>query len=838
MTCRNVLIYFERILQKRIISTFHYCLNQPGFLVLGRTEGISGHEHFFSALDKTNKIFSREGVTSQLRYATMQNTPGQTQAFRSGSPLSPLSIDPRNPSGDVPKQIDHLLISKYVPSGVVINERFEVLQYRGQTSLYLEPPPGQPQLNLLKMVREGLFATLKMALAEAKKKMLHIKKENLQFKQNGIAHLCNLVVIPLTRNHDSKELLFVVLFEEVSLPKSKKGKAKPAKTKSGKLKQEKESEKAEKLGLDLRTAQEYLHSLNEEHQHTNETLSSVNEELVSSNEELQSMNEELETAKEELQSTNEELSTVNDELQNRNHETALVNDDLVNLLNSSDIPILILDLNRRIRRFTPKARKMMNLLPSDIGRPIDDIALNIITENLGQQIQDVIETVTTKESEVQDRDGKWHRLQIRPYKTADNRIAGTVLSLVDIHRLRELLSESQEAKTDADKANITKDLFLATLSHELRTPLTSLILQAQLLERGPLDEEKVKKASIAIVRAARMQTQLIEDLLDVSRIVTGKLQIELKPTDLSKVILAALDTVSAIAEEKSVKFILSLDPSVGRVSGDPVRLQQVVWNLLTNAIKFSAQRSEVIVTLKSGDGYAKLEVIDAGIGIATEFLPHVFKRFSQAEDTITRSHGGLGLGLAIVRHVVEMHDGNVKVESPGKNKGTTFTVTLPLMNDAAKETESQESNPISLSDRDTQKSRPATFNGQLNGLRILLVEDDLGAREAITEVLTRAGAQAKAAASASEAMQVLNDFEPDVLVLDISMPQESGYSLLRRIRKLGKTMPALALTALASEKDREEALSAGFQMHLVKPVDFDQLIGALLELSERGQIVL
>ena len=268
-----------------------------------------------------------------------------------------------------------------------------------------------------------------------------------------------------------------------------------------------------------------------------------------------------------------------------------------------------------------------------------------------------------------------------------------------------------------------------------------------------------------------------------------------------------------------------------------------------NAIKFSSQRGEIFVTLKSGDGYAKIQVIDAGAGITSDFLPHVFNRFSQAEDTITRTHGGLGVGLSIVRHLVEMHDGNVKVESPGKNRGATFTVTFPLMKEAPQETESQETksqdskpsalfamspsapSAISPSESDTQKSGSA----KLNGLRILIVEDDPGVREALTEVLAGVGAQAKAAASASEAMQVLNDFEPDVLVLDIAMPNENGYSLLRRIRKLGRTTPALALTALASEKDREEAFSAGFQMHLIKPVDFDRLIGALLELSEAGR---
>ena len=466
--------------------------------------------------------------------------------------------------------------------------------------------------------------------------MTIVRKEGLQFKQNGTTQLCNLVVIPVVKLSESKEPLFLVLFEElpsipIQLKKNKKGTTKT-------------HNRRRPLSLELRSTQEYLQSLNEEHQKTNDVLNSANEELVSSNEELQSLNEELETAKEELQSTNEELTTVNDELQNRNQETALINDDLMNLLNSVEIPIIILDLNRRVRRFTTKARSMMNLVPTDVGRSIDDIKLNIKIENLNSQIQDVIDTVTIKESEVQDHEGQWHRLQIRPYKTIDNRIAGTVLSLVNINKLRELIQEANLARGIADKANMTKDLFLATLSHELRTPLTSLILRAQTLRRGPLDEEKVQKASFAIEKAGLAQSQLIEDLLDVSRIVTGKIILKLEPTDLEKVVLAALDTVSDMVKTKSIKIDSDLSSDIGFVYGDFLRLQQVILNLLTNAIKFAPQGAKVSVTLKSVEGFGQIQVTDTGVGISNDFLPHVFSRFSQAEGTIVRTHGGLELG--------------------------------------------------------------------------------------------------------------------------------------------------------------------------------------------------
>lgn len=960
VTCRNVLIYFEPVLQRRILSTFHYCLNEGGFLLLGHTESILSQDQFFVPVDKTSKLFKRAAVTSQLRFPTMQNTPMKSQPFRSGTRMW-------SPPIDIVKQVDSLLLSEFAPAGVLVNERTEVLQYRGKTGAYLEAPPGHPQLNLLKMVREGLFSPLKSALTQAKERDARVRKDGVTFKYDGRLRSCNLIITPVEGMSGAKDRLFLVLFEdETAHSKSKKGLQKPKRTKE-KAVDRKDLRRSAGLERELKATQEYLQSINEEHQKTNESLNSLNEEFVSGNEELQSMNEELETAKEELQSTNEELTTVNDELQNRSQETALINDDLINVLNGVELPILILDINRKIRRFTPKARKIMNLLPTDIGRQIADIKPNILVDDLELQVQEVIDTVTTKESEVQDREGCWHRLQIRPYKTLDHKIAGAVISLVNIDLLRravidaewvrdysssiveavqipllaidsdlkilsanhayyecfhtgrsetegrslfdlpiglcaaellkrpleemskkhtsfqgmeiecevsgagprvmslsarpiqareggamillaiediterkhrerdrrELLLQAQDAKAEADKANLTKDLFLATLSHELRTPLTSLILQAQMLQRGDLSEAKVKKASIAIERAGRTQSQLIEDLLDVSRIVTGKLKMEHKPVDLCAVIHAAIETVQALAENKSVTIVAELDRKTCLILGDAVRLQQVIWNLLTNAIKFTAKTgSDIPITVKLGavNGRAEIKVIDQGIGIEPAFLPNVFKRFSQADDTSTRGHGGLGLGLAIVRHLVELHGGTVAVASEGIGRGATFTIELPLGDEES----------AGDSEKSTKSSHPQNRvlrTGKVRGIsgrRILLVEDDSATREAISEMLGLAGAEVRSAASAGEAMLALQGFTPDEMVLDIAMPGENGYSLLKRIRKLdqsGRRTPALALTALASEKDRADAFDAGFEMHLTKPVDMERLTAALVELD-------
>jgi signal transduction histidine kinase/integral membrane sensor domain MASE1/CheY-like chemotaxis protein len=382
-----------------------------------------------------------------------------------------------------------------------------------------------------------------------------------------------------------------------------------------------------------------------------------------------------------------------------------------------------------------------------------------------------------------------------------------------------LLAGEQFARNEAEKANRLKDEFLATLSHELRTPLTAMLGWLTMLRSGKLDGETSSHALETVERNAKAQAQLIEDLVDVSRIVGGKLQLEVQPVNLLDLITACVDIVRPAANARGVIIEVASDSAMGPVAGDPSRLQQIIWNLLSNAVKFTPRDGHVYVTLRSVGSLAEIEVRDTGAGISPEFLPSVFERFRQAESPVTRAHRGLGLGLAIVRHLTELHGGSVFAASDGDGKGATFTIRIPLATDWH-----------ALNSDGSERAEPLPSPEPLKGLRVLLVEDEKDARELLELTLRVSGAKVEAVESAQEALTTLQSSRPDVLLSDIGLPYESGYDLIRRIRAMPSDLsqiPAVALTAFATEKDRQLALSAGFQTHLSKPIEPAALVEAI-----------
>jgi len=625
----------------------------------------------------------------------------------------------------------------------------------------------------------------------------------------------------------------------------------------------------------------------------------------------------------------------------------------------------------RIRRFTPVAESIFNLIPSDIGRPISDINHKLNIPNLEQQILEVIGTLNFKAQEVQDQDGHWYDLRIRPYRTIDNKIDGAVVVLVEINALKrsaeqirasrdyaqaivdtmreslvvlsvdlqvisanqffyetfqvkpedteqhliyeigngqwdipllrslledilphqtqfqglevehhfehigrkvmslnarrmrlegdremillvieditqqkqleaertQLLAQEQSARNAAEAANRAKDEFLSILSHELRNPLNSLLGWAQLLQRTQLDQATINQGLEAIERSAQAQAHLITDLLDISRISSGRLRLDARPIELIPVIESAIEVVRLSAEAKHVSIISRLDPATKSIVGDPHRLQQVIWNLLSNAIKFTPSGGRIDITLDYTEFHAQIQVSDTGSGISPDFLPYVFERFRQADGSRTRSNPGLGLGLSIVRHLIELHGGTIEAASPGQGQGATFIVRLPLQT-----IQPQISAPIVkplLAAQTEENNISVNDILSLEGVRVLVVDDEADIRLLFKIVLEDYAAEVTEAASAQEALSKLteNPGGYDVLLSDIGLPKEDGYALIQQVRQLSdeatRQIPAAALTAYAGYAEYKKALAEGFQMHLAKPVEPPQLLCAVAQLAGR-----
>jgi two-component system CheB/CheR fusion protein len=836
----------------------------------------------------------------------------------------------------------------------------KILQVRGDIDPYFKVVAGTPDLNLLTMARAGLLVELRTAIYEAKMQKVTVRKERVVVESGGRSTMVNIEVMPF-HPHTIAARYFLLLLEEV-LPQALNFRTVTSEScEQGDLAAENEflRQALATANKEKAAAQVHLQSLIQEQENLNQDLKIANEEILSSNEELQSTNEELETAKEEIQATNEELTTTNEELRSQYLEQSQLNNDLTNLFASINIPVLMLANDLQIRRFTPTAQAIFNLIPTDIGRPFSDIRSTLDFPDLEQRIGEVIDTLQTQEQEVQTLSGYWYNIRLRPYRTTENQIDGVVIVLIDIDALKrsvatlenarnyaetivetvqtplvaldanfrvnkanrsfyetfevsssetakfslfelgngqwnipqlrsiledilvsdiqlqnfeldhvfeqigpktmllnackleredralmillsiediterkqfekqrsQLLQQEQFARQQAETANYAKDEFLANLSHELRNPLTPILGWAQILRSGKLKEADAIRAIEVIERSARAQSQLIEDILDVSRITSGKLALDTSSIDLQLVVEAALEGVQLSAEAKNIQIVSQL--SCATVLGDAARLQQVVWNLLSNAIKFTPAGGRVEITLSPIDDRAQLEISDTGKGIRADFLPYIFDRFHQGDASTTKANQGLGLGLSIVRHLVELHGGTVQADSPGEGQGTTMTLRLPLRASPQNLTPAIDLEPTALV-APLNASRSDCVPS-LEGLHILAVDDRIDTRDLVAFVLESYGAEVLTVASAKSAIAALteNPGRYDVLISDIGMPEEDGYFLIREVRTLaaeaGGETPAVALTAYASDRERQRAIEAGFQTHIAKPIKPIQL---------------
>lgn len=1002
LSCRNVLIYFKPTLQKRVLSVFHYSLKSTGFLVLGNSESLGETTELFEPLNTPAKIYTKRSVPSRLTFDFVSSYYPREVSLDQRRGLS-VAMNRSN----LQQWADQIILSRFGPSGVIVNEQLDILQFRGDTSPYLRIPAGEPSYQLLKMIRPSLLIDLRVTIEEAQQLGIAIRRSGIQIQDlSGFAEATLIIEVIPFHTSAALERYYLVLFDRelTEAPPATVESLDPGTGEEGDPEIRRLRQELANLRQELLDTQTLLQLTVEEKESTNQQLIAANEEILSSNEELKSTNEELQTAKEEIQSANEELKTTNEELHHRNIEFCQANDDLLNLISNVNIPILMLSEDLCIHRFTPSAQSVFNLIPSDVGRPIGDLRFGILNVDLETLVSEVLTTLNPVEREIQDQQGHWFMLRIRPYRTVENRIMGAIVALVDIHNLKQSEQQLQQVQRElqleldtmkrvqdlglqwftsldlelvlnqlldtaiqllngemgniqlydasqgilrivahrgfdgafldyfrevsgggstcgralrsgqrvmvedveidpefmphravmaaagvravqstpimdrqgqllgvmsihfrqphrpserelwmldlympmvstmislalaqcdrqvlqnqaqiAEAANLSKDEFLAMLSHELRTPLASISTWAQLMAQGKLDRGQMQEAITSIRESARIQTKLIEDLLDVSRIVQQRFEIAPEPCDLWALLHQAIAQMSPQIAQKELQLETDIPPCSIPLLLDRTRMLQVFTNLLNNAIKFTPEGGAIAVRLRELPTQTQIEIADTGVGIAPQQLPHIFERFRQADSSITRQSGGLGLGLFLVHWIMERHGGTVMVESVGEGRGCTFTLTLPKGKTAL---------AIPL------EKPPPPCPSSLAGVHVVLIEDDLPTIMVMTLALEEVGIIVNAVRSADEARKQIAQALPDLIVSDIGLPDVNGYELIRQIRGLpreqGGQIPAIALSGYADQRSITMALEAGFQLHLSKPVDLDALVASIADLVQRS----
>lgn len=938
ISCRNLLIYLEPALQQKLIPAIHYALKPDGCLWLGSSETVGRFRSLFELENASQKIYCKKSLPARTAAMTSLHTAARLGRHAGAKPDR--SRDPAAVAFDVHREAERVLLGRYTPPGVLVNGEMVILQFRGDTGPYLVPAPGKASLNLLKMLRDGLLVPVRGALARAKKQQAPVREEGLRFISSGGSRGISIEVIPVHGAAPADDC-FLVLFEPGASSTAVRGAASRARKTTAATRAADRSETS-RLTHELGATKDYLQSVIEQQEATNEELQSANEEIQSANEELQSINEELETSKEEIQSSNEELATVNEELRNRNVELAQNNNDLRNLLASVQMPILMLGADLRIRRFTPAAERLLNLITTDIGRPIGHIKLNVDLPDLESMVLDVIETAAPKQREVRDAEGCWFSVRVRPYRTADNTIEGAVVVLVDIDEIKRAEASVRESEArfrllvdsapvliwvdDADgerfanraylefvgvaerelrgkqwqefihredldrylatyrdaasrnasfetqvrlrradgqyrwlksiatprsrtgeftgfvgsetdvadlkeaelalvHADQSKHEFLAMLAHELRNPLAPLHNVVQLLQAKDADQATVDWAWGALDRQIRNLTLLVDDLLDVSRITHGKINLRCEPTDLGAALRNAAQLVAPAISARHQSLVTDLPTHPMQVIADQLRLEQIVGNLLNNASKFTPEHGHIWLTAKQLTDAPMVEVSvrDDGIGIRADALPNIFELFTQGDRSLDRTHGGLGVGLTVVRRLVQLHGGEVSASSPGPGGGSEFVVRLPAIALAVPK--------LAPPAASSAPARPAATGP------VLLVDDNVDARDGLAQLLRMRGYQVELAHDGASALDVARKSGPRAVLLDIGLPGQDGYEVARELRAEPRLQDAtvIAVTGYGGPDERYRAREAGFDHYLTKPVDLDVLVGLLGGTQERGR---
>lgn len=929
VSCRNVLIYLEAHAQHRVLQLFHFALKPGGVLLLGASETVGRHGDLFETISTTARVYRPTAITKAARYQVPR---WSTDAAGLLGPSRLATAGPRGPK--VSRVIEQIVLSRFTWACVAVTESFEIRSFFGPTHDYLVQPVGEARLDLLAWAKPGLYPRLRSALERAADRKERVTVGDLWMERDGKSFRVECTIEPITPL-PGEARLYLVAFRDIPLS--------PAEAAA--VEGVTDEPLVRQLEAELKAAREELQSTIEQLQTSNEEYRASHEELLSLNEELQSNNEELQASKEELQSLNEEMVTINRQLEERNIQLRTVNTDITNLLVSTDIPIIFLDRELCVRRFTPAATELMRLIPSDVGRSVEHIKERFHDGGLLADARRVLDKLIPIITEVQTEDGRWYARKVLPYRTEDDRIDGVCIAFHDITVSRKAVNDLDEARIYAEaivettrtalmvldrslrvvsanscfydvfrlgktavvgaafyelgnrqwdtpqlraaldrllreeqeikgleleqevdqlgrrvmrlnarllrwgtrapllllaiedvterrtaqqliearadelaREHRRKDEFLAMLGHELRNPLSALIHGLDLLGLGPVDGPRLEQVRLMMMRQAKRIASMLDELLDVARLNAGKIALAQRRVDLAEAVQAAVEGVTPLKEARSSTLRVSLPsgPPVV-VRGDLVRLTQVVENLLSNAIKYSEPGGVIELSLEADGAWARIRVHDTGIGIDPELLPHIFELFVQDTRALDRAAGGLGLGLPLVKRVVELHGGKVVASSAGRGQGSEFVVTLPRLPEAR-----PDEPPTPTVSDETDGSRGTRR-------RVLVVDDEADSADSLAEILELHGHEALAVGDGPAAIEAATTFRPDVVLLDLGLPNMDGYEVAQRLRELpGRGADGMVLVALTGyQKDGERLTEAGFDHHLIKPPDMPQLLAWL-----------
>lgn len=930
VSCRNALIYFEGHAQQRVLELFHFALKPGGLLLLGSSETVGKQGSLFETLSPFAHLYRAKALSDLGRH---RNLNWVTERSVRGSGAGP-ALDLPGPK--VSRVVEQIVLARYTWACVAVSETFEIQSFYGPTHDYLVQPTGEARMDLLSWVKPGIYPRLRAGLEKARGGKAPVKVTDIRIERSGVPQRVECTIESLTPIRDEARI-FLVSFRDLPTSAMANDLVSPSEPAESLIHQ---------LERELKDLREELQSTVEQLESTNEAYRASREELLSLNEELQSNNEELQASKEELQSLNEEMVTINRLLEYKNLELRQISTDLNNLLASASIPIIFLDRELRVRRFTPAATELMRLVPSDVGRSIEHIKERFRDSELIRDAQEVLEKLIPITTEVQAETDRWYTRTMRPYRTEDDRIDGVCVAFFDISELKQAARQHEEARRaveaivaespaallvlDAELRVVTatesfckmfrvsraategtrlydlgnrqwdipplrrllerilpeasevrdyevtldvedlgrrtmriqahrmsrdvpeyillsvedltdrrtveevlkvratelieeherKNEFLAMLGHELRNPLATLTHGIDLLQLAAGDPPRIEKIRTMMQRQTTRMVGMLDQLLDLARVTSGKIRLDRSRVDLAQAVRAAIETTAILLEKRKHKFHFSVPPpEEGQVlvEGDPTRLAQIVENLLSNAAKYTEEGGELSLSLEAEGPWAVIKVHDNGIGMDSDLLPHIFELFVQGPRDLERAAGGMGLGLPLVKRLVEMHGGTVRASSPGRGRGSELVVTLPRLQPAE--------------EADGKRSARSPLGAPHH--RILLVDDEVDMITILAELLERAGHQTFVTHDGAAALAAVEPFRPDVVLLDLGLPGLDGYEVAKRIRQTPHGKAAVLVAVTGYQADALRLKEAGFDRHLIKPLSMKQLSAVLTAESDR-----